>query len=159
MFAKLSLFAAIAPLVTGLVLSIPENPTTGGQITIKWTNEQGDPATWSFELINVAFNNAFAIANNVDPASNSITLTLPVVPVGDGYTLQAVNIGNISDVFATTGDFSVGAASTTSTTALSTTTGTTGTKTGTGVTPTTTAGSITAGFSSVHRKQRRQHHC
>jgi hypothetical protein len=107
-------------------------------------------ATWSFELINVAFNNAFAIANNVDPASNSITLTLPVVPVGcvfllrmlsqkahidslcsDGYTLQAVNIGNISDVFATTGDFSVGAASTTSTTALSTTTGTTGTKTGT----------------------------
>lgn len=38
--------------------------------------------TWSFELINKVFNNAFAIANNINPSASQITLTLPVVPVG-----------------------------------------------------------------------------
>ena len=38
--------------------------------------------SFSIELINTSFNNAFAIANNVDPSTGSITLTLPSVPVG-----------------------------------------------------------------------------
>ncbi len=38
--------------------------------------------TWSFELVNEVFHNAFAIANNVDPAPQQLSLTLPVVPVG-----------------------------------------------------------------------------
>jgi len=148
MLCKFSLLTVVAPLVSGLVLQTPENPTSGGTVTIKWTNQQGDPDTWSFELVNPSFNNAFAIANNVDPASNSITLTLPIIPVGDGYTLEAVNIGNITDVFASTGDFAVGATTTSSTSAASSSTDTaTGTKTATSVT--TTPATLTPGFSSV----------
>ena len=45
--------------------------------------------TWSFELINVAFNNAFAIANNVNPSLGSLTITLPIVPVG--YVVVAMS--------------------------------------------------------------------
>ena len=99
-----SLLSLVLPLVSGLVLEIPKNPTTGGSVTIHWTNEQGDPyvssllffqrsrrlikltcppsSTWSFELINTAFNDAFAIANNVDPSPSQLTLTLPIIPVG-----------------------------------------------------------------------------
>ena len=41
---ELYLLALVAPLaVSALQLQIPENPTSGGTITIKWTNEQGDP--------------------------------------------------------------------------------------------------------------------
>ncbi|KIM35610.1 hypothetical protein M413DRAFT_20729 [Hebeloma cylindrosporum] len=117
MFSKLCALALVAPLASALILSIPEAPTSGGQMTIKWTNEPNDPETWSFELINTAFNNAFAIANNVNPSASSLTLTIPIVPVGDGYTLQAVNIGDINQVYATTGSFSIGASSTSTTSA------------------------------------------
>ncbi|KAJ3517406.1 hypothetical protein NLJ89_g527 [Agrocybe chaxingu] len=99
MFRKLIPLALLAQLASALVLQIPENPTSGGTVTIRWTNEASDTFdTFSLELINTAFNNAFAIANNVNPTENSITLTLPIVPVGAGYTLEAVNIGNINDV-------------------------------------------------------------
>ncbi|PPQ66343.1 hypothetical protein CVT24_007180 [Panaeolus cyanescens] len=120
---SLSLLAFVAPLVSALTLQIPENPTSGGEVTIKWTSAPGDPETWTFELINTVFNNAFAIANNVNPAPQELRLTLPVVPEGDGYTLEAVDIGDISKVFASTGPFAIGA-STASTTPLSTARGT-----------------------------------
>ncbi|KAF4611563.1 hypothetical protein D9613_004392 [Agrocybe pediades] len=120
MFNKLSLLAFAAPLVSALTLQVPENPTSAGQITIKWTSAPNDPETFSFELINTAFNNAFAIANNVNPTAGQLTLTLPPVPVGDGYTLEAVNIGNINDVFASSPSFSIGAATTTSSSGSST---------------------------------------
>jgi len=112
MFWMLSLLALlVTPLVSALTVEVPQNPTTGGQITIRWASAAGDPDTWSFELTNEVFHNAFAIANNVDPAPQQLTLTLPVVPVGSGYTIQAVNIGNITDVYASTATFSIGASS------------------------------------------------
>ncbi|KAF5312116.1 hypothetical protein D9619_002433 [Psilocybe cf. subviscida] len=133
MFTKLSLLALAAPLlVSALQLAIPENPTNSGTITIKWTNEPNDPDTWSFELINKVFNNAFAIANNINPSASQITLTLPVVPVGAGYTLQAVNIGNITDVFAETPEFSIGAATTTLSSSAASTTASSGSATRSG---------------------------
>ncbi|GLB43751.1 putative has a dual role in the assembly of mitochondrial ATPase [Lyophyllum shimeji] len=39
----------------------------------------------------------FAIANNVIPEQGSIDLVLPIVPAGAGYTLNAVDIGNINN--------------------------------------------------------------
>jgi len=121
MFSKLSLFVAIvAPLASALTLQTPTGATSGGQVTLAWTSDSGDPNTWSFELLNTAFHNAFAIANNVDPSTQVLTLSLPIVPVGDGYTLQAVNIGNITDVYATSGDFAIGAASSSSSSGAST---------------------------------------
>jgi hypothetical protein len=40
---KFSTLALVARLASALVLQIPETPTSGGQITIKWTNEPNDP--------------------------------------------------------------------------------------------------------------------
>ncbi|EDR01117.1 uncharacterized protein LACBIDRAFT_312424 [Laccaria bicolor S238N-H82] len=117
MFAKLSLLAFVAPLVSALTVSNPTNPTSGGQMTISWTTAAGDPDSFSIELINTSFNNAFAIANNVDPSTGSITLTLPVVPVGAGYTIEFVDIGDINKVYTTSGSFSIGANSASSTSA------------------------------------------
>ena len=49
---------------------------------ITWTNAAGDPSTWSLELNNPnLFHDALAIANNVNPASQSQNVTLPIVPV------------------------------------------------------------------------------
>ncbi|KAF9011431.1 hypothetical protein BDQ17DRAFT_882158 [Cyathus striatus] len=76
--------------------------------------------SFSLFLINEDFNDSFAIANNVDPSLQTITLTIPSVPVRDGYTLRATNPGNITDVFAETGSFSVGATTSTSSIASST---------------------------------------
>ncbi|RDB15693.1 hypothetical protein Hypma_003973 [Hypsizygus marmoreus] len=109
MFFKLSLLALVAPLVAGLTVNIPRNPVTSGPVTITWSyNPSTDPSTFSIELINEVFHNAFAIANNVDATQEQIDLVLPVVPVGPGYTVQFVNPGNIGDVFAETGTFTIG---------------------------------------------------
>ncbi|KAF8971892.1 hypothetical protein BDZ97DRAFT_1901537 [Flammula alnicola] len=148
MFAKLSLLALAVPLVSALQLATPTNPTSGGQVTIHWTNQQGDPTSWSFELTNTAFNNEFAIANNVDPSASQLTLTLPIVPVGDGYTLQAVNIGNVSDIFAQTPDFAVGATTTSLTTSASTLSSAGSSSSGTLSHVTSITPSSTPGFSS-----------
>jgi len=158
MFNKVALLAFVAPLVAGLTLQIPENPTSGGSVTIKWTSASGDPATFTLELTNESFHNSFAIANNVQPESGQITLNLPVVPVGDGYTLEAVDIGNISNVYSTTGSFSVGAnAASSSSTSSGTSTTSTGTSASTltsplsSVTPTsaTVTGTHTTGTASI----------
>jgi len=161
MFHKLCILALVAPLASALVIQIPENPTSGGQITIKWTNEPNDPETWTFELINTVFNNAFAIANNVNPSASELTLTLPVVPVGAGYTLAAVDIGDINKVYASTGSFSIGPATSSTDSGSSTvspaassvsrsstvvvTSGTSNKPLSTAVTPTSTSPSTTTG--------------
>ncbi|KAF7797180.1 hypothetical protein EIP86_008372 [Pleurotus ostreatoroseus] len=122
MFSKLSALIAIAPLVSALTITTPTNWTSAGPAVIEWTTVSGDPSTWSFELVNPTnFHQTFGIANNVNPSLGSLTLTLPAVPPGDGYSLEAVNITNINQVFASTGDFSIGAeVSTTSSSASST---------------------------------------
>jgi len=110
MFNKVALLAVLAPLASALSISAPSGATSAGSVTINWSHDAPtDPAIWSLELINTIFRNNFAIANNVDDSVGSVTLTLPAVPVGDGYTLQAVNVGNLSDVYATSAPFSIGA--------------------------------------------------
>ena len=73
-------------------------------------------------MTNEAFHNTFAIANNVDPSWGEITLQLPVVPVGDGYTIIATNIGNIDDVYASSAGFAVAPATSTSASSQASTT-------------------------------------
>ncbi|KAF9046809.1 hypothetical protein BDZ89DRAFT_896178, partial [Hymenopellis radicata] len=77
-------------------------------VTITWTSENGDP-TFSMELINLSFNRAYAIANNVDPSENSRTINFPEVPAGRVVPkpYEFVNIANINDVYTTTGDFAI----------------------------------------------------
>ncbi|KAJ7634048.1 hypothetical protein B0H17DRAFT_845700, partial [Mycena rosella] len=90
--------------------SLTANPLTsaivGGQTTITWTSTSSDPV-FSIELTHPSFNNDFAIANNVDPTKNSLTVLIPEVPPEDGYTLQFVNITNINQIFSTSSSFSI----------------------------------------------------
>jgi len=113
MFSKLNILAfalSVVPFVSAVQFEVPKNPATESTITIKWTTEASDPGTWSLELINDVFNRAYAIGNNLDPSLGSITITLPAVPPGDGYTLEAVNIGNINEVYGTSPTFTIGPA-------------------------------------------------
>jgi hypothetical protein len=142
MFTTYSLLAlvAAASLSSALEIDTPTNWTSSSRQTITWTNQQGDPSTWSFELVNTVFNDAFAVGNNIDPSTSSFNFELGVVPVGAGYTLQAVNIGNISDVIAQTGSFSIGpapASSTTSGTGTNSASGTSANSAATNTAPTT----------------------
>ncbi|KIP11768.1 hypothetical protein PHLGIDRAFT_33240 [Phlebiopsis gigantea 11061_1 CR5-6] len=108
MLPKLCALAALLPFAASLTITTPTNLTSGGPATISWTTAAGDPSTWSFELVNTdVFHNSFAIANNVNPSLGSISMTLPSVPPGDGYTIEAVNITNINQIFATSGSFTV----------------------------------------------------
>ena len=136
----------VAPLASALTISSITGATSGGPLTINWTldGNGNDPyvnrtltpfsflqcfssTTFSFELIHTTFNNAFAIANNVDPASLSLTVVLPVIPASaspnsDDYTIQAVEIGNVNNVFSTSPPFSVGATITSSVSGTTTST-------------------------------------
>ncbi|KAF8902195.1 hypothetical protein CPB84DRAFT_1836171 [Gymnopilus junonius] len=147
MFSKFAfLAAAVVPLASALTLNIPTGPTSGGNVTITWTSAPNDPATFSLELVNTAFHNSFAIANNVNPTAGTVSLTLPIVPVGDGYSLEAVDIGNITNIFDATGDFSIGAVTvsiTPSSTSSSTSSASHGsTSVSASVTPVTTASGL-----------------
>ncbi|KAH6911080.1 hypothetical protein BKA70DRAFT_1398720 [Coprinopsis sp. MPI-PUGE-AT-0042] len=107
MFAKLSAVALLAaPLAAALTLNAPTEPTSSGEVTITWDFEPSDPL-FTIELTHPSFNDKLAIANNVDPAQGSVTFVLPAVPAQSGYTLEAVNVGDINEVYSTTGAFAI----------------------------------------------------
>ena len=74
--------AVVAPLASALSVVTPTNWTSGNQAVLQWNPVAGDPQTFSVELVNTAFNNEFAIANNVPTGQLSLTTTLPIVPPG-----------------------------------------------------------------------------
>jgi len=153
MFAKLSTLALLVPYVAALTISGLNSATTGGTVTITWTASTTDPSSFSIELTNDAFHNTFAILSNVPTAQGSATIQLPQVPPGDAYTLQAVAINNINEVYSQSGSFSIGAATTSSASAVSTTStsgATTSTPSGSLTTPSVTATTpASSGASSV----------
>ncbi|KAJ7097051.1 hypothetical protein B0H15DRAFT_1019410 [Mycena belliarum] len=99
--------------VLGLTPNAPSSAQSGGTVTITWSSTATDP-TFSIELTHPSFNAAIAIANNVDPLNNQVTVGLPIVPADSDYTLQFVNITDINQVFATSPDFSIAPAPSTS---------------------------------------------
>ncbi|KIL71260.1 hypothetical protein M378DRAFT_6067 [Amanita muscaria Koide BX008] len=124
MIFQLALLALVAPLVCATITLQAPNGTVRSNTpaTFTWTSsDNADPPFFSLVLQATSFHNTYAIANNVLTTSGSISLTVPTVPAGDGYTLQAVNISDINDLYSTYGPFSIAAAL--STTASSTATG------------------------------------
>jgi len=121
-----SLLVLVAPLASALTLDTPTNPSNGDRVTLTWKAAAGDP-TFSLELENPTFNNELAIANNLDPVDGSYVWQVPVVPARNDYVINAVNIGNLSEVYASTSVFAIGALSSTTTTSTGTGTSTTGT--------------------------------
>ncbi|KAI0050591.1 hypothetical protein FA95DRAFT_1581118 [Auriscalpium vulgare] len=105
MLSKTSILVALLPLVSALQFNTPTNLTSAAEATISWTQQANDPQVITIELVNTIFHNTFAIANNIQSTAGTITLLLPVIPAGDGYTLEAIDIGNQNNVFATSGDF------------------------------------------------------
>ncbi|KAH7914560.1 hypothetical protein BJ138DRAFT_1143707 [Hygrophoropsis aurantiaca] len=147
MFAKLSALALVLPLVSAITLNAPTGLTTGGEATVTWTTASGDSPYFTLELVNTIFNNEFAISNNVQTSLGTLTFEMPQVPPGDGYTLEAINTANVNDVYSTSGDFAIGAASTASTTSASSASGMTmssGAVMSTGTTPATTSSASAA---------------
>ncbi|KAJ7769320.1 hypothetical protein B0H16DRAFT_1517464 [Mycena metata] len=120
-----------------LTVNTPSGVTSGGTTTITWTSTSSD-SVFSIELLHSSFNSDFAIANNVQPANNNLTVTIPPVPADDDYTLQFVNITDINQVFATSGSFSIGAA--VSASGSSTGSGTGGSSTSGAAGPSSTSG-------------------
>ncbi|KAG1763262.1 hypothetical protein EDD22DRAFT_515030 [Suillus occidentalis] len=116
MFARIAALATFAvPLVSALTLNTPTGVSTGGVVNITWEATTADPSSFSLYMVNTIFHNTFAIANNVQASAGMITLTLPQVPVGDGYTIEATSNSNINSIYAQSGDFAVSAMTTAST--------------------------------------------
>ncbi|KAK1222479.1 hypothetical protein PQX77_014688 [Marasmius sp. AFHP31] len=106
MFVKLSLLSALATLASALTLNAPQDPVVGRNVTVSWSDPSGTPV-FHLELHHPTFNNDFAVANSVDPNLGSITFIMPEVQEQSDYTLRAVNISDISNVYAETGSFRI----------------------------------------------------
>ncbi|KAJ7441198.1 hypothetical protein B0H11DRAFT_2292481 [Mycena galericulata] len=168
MFTKIS-FALALSASSALALSINtrSSVTSTETTSITWSSTSSDPV-FSIELDHPSFlrpppspfeikqqadvdgdapqNTALAIANNVNPANDNITITIPLVPAQEGYTLTFVNVTNINDVFATGSDFAIAVAPNATSTAA---TGASGTSTGVGASaPGTGVGASGTGTSS-----------
>ncbi|KAG1846209.1 hypothetical protein DFJ58DRAFT_730596 [Suillus subalutaceus] len=162
MFARIAAFATFAiPLVSALTLNTPTGASNGGSLNVTWGATTSDPSSFSLYMVNTIFHNTFAIANNVQASAGWHDYYASRRPLlgwltswqySDGYTLEATSNSNITDVYATSGDFAVTAATTSSTSVSSTTStststslsgssGTASTVSPTGTTPATTSSS------------------
>ncbi|KAJ7205900.1 hypothetical protein C8J57DRAFT_137467 [Mycena rebaudengoi] len=109
MFTKFCTLALAVSSALAITITTPTSVTSGNTTTIEWIGDSSDPI-FSIELMHPSFNDALAIANNINSSDNSISLVIPSVPTGDGYTLQFVNVTDISKIYATSSSFSIGAA-------------------------------------------------
>ncbi|EGG11836.1 uncharacterized protein MELLADRAFT_70587 [Melampsora larici-populina 98AG31] len=84
--------------------------------TISWSQGSGDPPVVSLQIVNPnhnLLNGAFSIAEYVKASLESYTVTNVTLLVGDGYQVQMVNSTNATQVYASSGTFSVKDANTT----------------------------------------------
>ncbi|KAG8934924.1 hypothetical protein FRC02_008906 [Tulasnella sp. 418] len=89
-------------------LSVPSATLANGVLTLIWISQQGDPTSFSVELVQAdRLIDRYAIANNVPTSQGSLTIPLPPVPAASGYSVQLVNVGNIDQVYATSPAFTV----------------------------------------------------
>ncbi|KAI0369491.1 hypothetical protein BV20DRAFT_967756 [Pilatotrama ljubarskyi] len=78
--------------------------------TITWTFNQGDPATININVVNgnnATLNGPFSIMSFVNVSDQTFTVTNVTLRPGDGYQVQFVNTSNITQVFASSANFSV----------------------------------------------------
>ncbi|KAJ7146885.1 hypothetical protein C8R44DRAFT_973485 [Mycena epipterygia] len=126
MFGALKLCATVmllASVVAAVDIEAPETVVSGGMTTIRWTPDSFESLdTFSIELVHPSFNNAIAIANNVNPVTGMVNVVIPSVPAADGYSIEFVNITDINDVFATSPEFSIAPPASTSDSATASTT-------------------------------------
>jgi len=100
---------ALASFVHGTITIQTSTLKGNSTNTINWTSSDSntDPESFTIELINPSFNSQFGVVNNVPTAQGSATFELPTVIPGPGYSIQFVNPGNITDIIAQTGQFTI----------------------------------------------------
>ncbi|KZT03255.1 uncharacterized protein LAESUDRAFT_684045 [Laetiporus sulphureus 93-53] len=78
--------------------------------TVTWDYSSGDPNPIDINVVNVAnttLDGNFTIATYVNVSTQSFTVTNVTLVVGSDYQIQFVNPANLSEVYATSGFFSV----------------------------------------------------
>ncbi|KAI0673193.1 hypothetical protein C8Q78DRAFT_1077472 [Trametes maxima] len=78
--------------------------------TITWTFNQGDPSPININVVNAnnaTLNGVFSIASFVNVSTQTFTVTNVTLRPGDNYQVQFVNTSNITQVFASSPDFTV----------------------------------------------------
>lgn len=127
MFKKLVALSLTLPLISALQIAQPTSQVySSSPLTVTWTVTSGDPATFDLYLTNSDFHNTFALKNSVTTTDGNVTIALPVVPAGSGYTLQASPVGNVNSVLSQTSPFNI-ADALSSSSSLSSTLGSSGT--------------------------------
>jgi len=151
MFGKIITLAALVSYAAAqgvsITLQTPTNWQSGTQANISWSTT--DTTTrFSLELVNPGnFHNSFGIGTNIDPTLGFLSFTLPVVPAGDGYMLEAINVTDINTVYGSSGQFSIAQTPSTvssSTTASSSSTLSSASLTSSGSSVSTVSGSSTS---------------
>ncbi|KAJ7482162.1 hypothetical protein B0H11DRAFT_1213009 [Mycena galericulata] len=88
-FTKIS-FALAPSASSALALFINPSSVTSTEMTIiTWNNAFSDPL-FTIELNYPSFNNVLAVANNINPANDNITVTIPPVHAQDSYTTPSL---------------------------------------------------------------------
>ncbi|KAH9932205.1 uncharacterized protein B0H18DRAFT_952357 [Fomitopsis serialis] len=88
-----------------------DSPTSGwypgDTVTVGWTSQSGDPASFSLTLVSADSNGeAFALAADVPTDEGSVSITVPDVAAGQ-YVLNAANVTNVNEIYAESAQFSV----------------------------------------------------
>ncbi|EPT03449.1 hypothetical protein FOMPIDRAFT_1028722 [Fomitopsis schrenkii] len=152
MFPAISALVALAPFAAAFVLETPTNWQTSSTANISWSTSAGDPSSFSFELVNPEiFHNSYAIGSNIQASQQFFSFEMPTVDIGAGYYLEAVNVTNIGDVYARSGEFSIAAAASTSSSSASSTASSassSGASSGTSSVSATSSGSSTSASSA-----------
>ncbi|KAJ7655977.1 hypothetical protein DFH06DRAFT_1411630 [Mycena polygramma] len=103
--------STVGAVAAGLVVTNPGTLTSNQNAVITWVLDgTNSPAAFSIELGNPSLGQAsfLTIASTVDTSgTDRITVHIPVVPSRDDYVLQLVDPADITDIFATSGQFSI----------------------------------------------------
>ncbi|KZW02197.1 hypothetical protein EXIGLDRAFT_482355 [Exidia glandulosa HHB12029] len=98
-------------LVNALTLNTPSSLTASTNNTVSWTAADGDPSSFSLELLQPQLlNGPLGIVPTVNTSDGSVTFILPEVPAGSDYTIEAVGVSNITNVLDTSDSFAISAA-------------------------------------------------
>jgi hypothetical protein len=156
MFSTALILAGALPMALGAIsLNAPTNVTSGLVSNVTWTAGDTDPV-FTLELNHPSFSSSLALANNVDPTLEVISIEWPIVPADVDYSLSAVNVTNINAVFAQSGDFAIAQAPTTGVSAsvsttfvVSSSSGASGSATPSGTNTATSSSGATTGASAA----------
>jgi len=137
MFTKAFAFACLllAPFAAALTVDPLTNAMSQSEVTVTWKLQGNNEPTYiTIELHHESFRADLAIATTIDTTYESLVVKLGSVPAQFGYTIRLVNIGNISDIYAESAPFAIGALNESATSSSS----------GTGSSSSGTAGSTSA---------------